>query len=94
MVQAQLFSDKLALNITILHPDKLTYRVLFDMVRVFRHTQKKFPDIIEFTPSLMQRFKRDLGGEGKRRDKFLDIRCIIDPRLATSHNHTEAKSRG
>lgn len=86
------FAGNLALNITVLRPDKLNYRVLFDMVQTFRKECGKFPDLIEFTPELLAVFKRDVAADGGKRDKFLGIPCVIDPRHATSYNLPGAKA--
>lgn len=73
---------KQALNITILRPDKLSYRVLFNMVQTYRdHFDHKFPDLIEFTPELMAAFKAQNLGEGANDSNFIGIPCIIDPKF-------------
>jgi len=83
-------SEVTALNITILLPEKLSYSILALMVRTFRKQTGHFPDLIEFTPDLLDRFPDVVGGEGAYDDEFLGIRCTVDPKYLESHNMVTA----
>lgn len=79
-------TDKLALNITILEPDKLTYALLYSMVIIFRSKTHQFPDVIEFTAPLLKAFRDNVGSERDHSDYFLGIRCVLYREPPTSHN--------
>lgn len=79
-------AERHALRVTILHPDKLNYRVLFALVAEFRKQIGKFPDRIEFSRPLYDRFMATLGVEGRLCNEFLGVKCCVATQEPVSHN--------
>ena len=77
-------SDRpVALNLTIIKPEKLDYRTLFGLVASYRKAAHDvFPDYIHLTHEGYKAFKTNIGGEGARGNKYLGIVVQVDPELA------------
>lgn len=72
-----------ALNLTIIKPEKLDYRTLFGLVASYRKAAHDvFPDYIHLTPAGYKAFRTNIGGEGARFNKFLGIVVQVDPEMA------------